>query len=105
MYCIFLQVPDNNGDGTFRPGANTHTVAGGTVAFAAVDLNGYGRVDLAQANLNRVVVCLGNGDGTFQSGVLWLHGRLANDGKGGGVFNSPVLVATQTGSLFIAAAD
>src|ERR1022692_4904559 len=73
----YVEVLFGNGDGTFGPaGANTNTVATATVSFAAVDLNGDGKVDLAQAYSNAsfangVAISLGNGDGTFQPGALY----------------------------------
>lgn len=50
-----------------------------TGAMAAADLNGDGKLDLAAvntapANVNEVLVLLGNGDGTFQPGVNYAVG-------------------------------
>ena len=128
----YIQVLFGNGDGTFRPGPNTLTVAGDAVSFAATDLNGDGKVDLALANGNGVVVSLGIGDGTFQSGVLYqindtnvaflVAGDFNGDGipdiaasgdlgvwllagKGGGNFNSAVLAVSLPKSDEIAAGD
>jgi hypothetical protein len=128
----YVQVLFGNGDGTFRPGTNTLTVAGGAFSLAATDLNGDGRVDLAQANGNSVAVCMGNGDGTFQSGVLYpindsnvqylvvgdFNGDHIQDiavtgnmgvwlltGKGDGTFNPAALVASLPSAYHIAAAD
>jgi hypothetical protein len=128
-----IKVQFGNGDGTFRQGPTTSTVAAGGFSFAAVDLSGDGKVDLAIANQNSIVVCVGNGDGTFQSGVTYstndfdigfvavgdFNGDQIPDiatignsgvwlltGKGGGVFNAPVLaVSIGSGANNLAAAD
>jgi len=68
-----------NGDGTFQP-ALTFTTAGEAepLAVAVGDFNGDGKLDLAVANgfTNNVSVFLGNGDGTFQTGVDYKVGTL-----------------------------
>jgi len=73
-----------NGDGTFEPAVRygTYTPTWLTVG----DLDGDGNEDLAVSNLgsanndlvSSVSVLLGNGDGTFQSGVAYPAGELLN---------------------------
>jgi hypothetical protein len=128
----YIEVLLGNGNGTFRTGPNSLTVATGADSLAAADLNGDGKIDLALANYSGIVVATGNGNGTFGSGVLYsiddvqisflVVGDFNNDGipdiaaagsaglwlltgKGGGLFNSAVLVASLPGSANVAAAD
>ncbi len=56
-----------NGDGTFRPAANSFAL-NFPDSIAAGDINGDGILDLVTvaANFNQVAVLLGKGDGTFQ---------------------------------------
>lgn len=65
--CVFVRL--GVGDGTFVtvPGTVGNDVCG--PHFVATDINGDGNVDLVSANTDRVVVTLGNGDGTFQARV------------------------------------
>jgi hypothetical protein len=66
-----------NGDGTFHTGPVSYTtVFGGT--FVAADMNGDGKVDVVLPGNEGgpyypvgIAVCLGNGDGTFQSGTFY----------------------------------
>jgi hypothetical protein len=126
-----------NGDGTFRSGPSSQPVPGEqpyAVTFAATDLNGDGKVDLAlvmETGGGGIVVSLGNGDGTFPDGTVYpisdnlvflVVGDFNGDGipdiatagnsgvwlltgKGGGAFNSPVLAVSLAGGYNIAAAD
>ncbi len=59
------------GDGTFSPG-QTIAMAANISSMVAADLNGDGMVDLAflSPSLSRVLVYLGNGDGTFTASTL-----------------------------------
>ena len=63
-----------NGDGTFQPQV-LYAVGATPSAIAAGDFNGDGLLDLAVvnsgANSDNVSVLLGNGDGTFQSQVIY----------------------------------
>jgi hypothetical protein len=64
-----------NGDGTFKPAVN-YTLGGDEVALATGDVDGDGKPDLIEANLdlNNVGVLLGNGDGTFQAAMTFDYG-------------------------------
>jgi hypothetical protein len=73
----YIEVLFGNGDGTFRSGPTTDTLMTANWIVAA-DMNGDGTVDLVQAgganeggDPGGVGVSLGNGDGTFQYGVLY----------------------------------
>jgi len=78
----YMEVLLGNGDGTFSTGPSTLTVVGFSPSFVATDLTGNGGVDLAIVGKSGtesmpqwgVGVCLGNGDGTFQTGVFYPAG-------------------------------
>src|SRR5262249_32955348 len=55
-----------NGDGTFRPAANS-PARKNPVAITTADFNRDGKIDLAMIDSSGVGVILGNGDGTFGS--------------------------------------
>jgi len=55
-----------NGDGTFRPAANS-PAGKNPFAIATADFNRDGKIDLAMIDSSGVGVILGNGDGTFGS--------------------------------------
>ena len=62
-----------NGDGTFQPGVTV--IASGTsfTSLALADMNSDGKMDLVVLNgryPGGAIVLLGNGDGTFQSGLV-----------------------------------
>jgi hypothetical protein len=76
-----------NGDGTFQPakiyGSLANTIS---QALAVADVNGDGRLDVVAANSNvcgnctsSVEVLLGNGDGSFQSPVMYNSGGVVAD--------------------------
>ena len=84
-----------NGDGTFQPAAS-YTAGEGPAALALGDFTQDGKLDLAVGDFycgtpcGRVIVLLGNGDGTFQSPVSYSAGAqpislaaedLSGDGK------------------------
>ncbi len=76
-----LRVMFGNGNGTFRQGPTTVTILTGGAGFVVADVNGDGKADvLVAGSLNGIqqpqgiAVCLGNGDGTFQTGVLYPAG-------------------------------
>jgi hypothetical protein len=131
-----------NGDGTFTAGPSSSTGFWGSYGLAALDLNGDGIIDVVVSGSKNesgppvgIAVCIGNGDGTFQSGVFYQTG--ASDtypgdvmvadfnhdgipdvvttsesglwlfiGKGGGVFNPGVLIPlANTALAHLAVAD
>ncbi|MGB6477448.1 MAG: FG-GAP-like repeat-containing protein, partial [Candidatus Sulfotelmatobacter sp.] len=68
-----------NGDGTFREATTYNTGSGSTNSVAVSDVNGDGKPDLVTVNGNstaNVAVLLGNGDGSFQSALLYESGGL-----------------------------
>ncbi|MFI5454073.1 MAG: FG-GAP-like repeat-containing protein [Isosphaerales bacterium] len=71
------------GDGTFRsPLAGLGLPAGDTYGpMVAGDFNGDGKLDLAIADIsnNTVLLLLGNGDGTFQTGTTYVAAELQMD--------------------------
>src|SRR5690348_15282461 len=72
----FIEVLFGKGNGTFGPGPSTKTIVGTSSSFLATDLNGDGKVDLVLPGVSTthqsgIGVCMGNGDGTFQSGVFY----------------------------------
>ena len=74
----YLDVYLGDGTGNFSF-SNSYSVgnvgkaSGGYTSVVAVDVNGGGKLDLVATNTgdNTVTVLLGNGDGTFQNGVLY----------------------------------
>jgi hypothetical protein len=74
MY-LTLQVLLGNGDGTFRTAARGTTSGSYSGFLAAGDLNGDGRADVVTLvdtiSSSTLFVYLGNGDGTFKSGVSY----------------------------------
>jgi hypothetical protein len=58
-----------NGDGTFTQGASVR--ANSPLEVVAADLNGDAKFDLAAVNGSTLYIALGNGDGTFQSPVMY----------------------------------
>jgi hypothetical protein len=61
----------NNGDGTFTAGPS-FGVSGFSVAVG--DFNGDGKADLAIADRSNISLLIGNGNGTFQTGVSYATG-------------------------------
>lgn len=67
-YRVYL----GNGNGTFRAGGSLSTVTGGGypgTSARIADLNGDGVLDLIQTSSSGLIAFLGNGDGTFASGI------------------------------------
>lgn len=66
---------EGNGDGTFQAPVTAAAVTGGVNALAAADFNGDGKLDVAGiANLSEqaaLYVWYGNGNGTFQSPLVY----------------------------------
>jgi hypothetical protein len=65
-----IQVYLGNGDGTFKAPINVNTVADPSGSLVIADFNNDGKPDLAvmsetSAGQVQLVICLGNGDGTF----------------------------------------
>lgn len=76
-----INVQLGNGDGTFGASTSILIVAGfGPAEVHAVSLRGNGVLDLivASFNINQIAVLLGNGNGTFQSPVLYTVGSATN---------------------------
>jgi hypothetical protein len=83
-----------NGDGTFASALNSSTTLYGAQAVVTGDFNGDGKVDIAVDNGSggptAVSVLLGNGDGTFQTPIMYplgtyLEGITAGDINGDGI--------------------
>jgi len=81
-YGSAITILTGNGDGTFAIG-NTYATANPALSIAAADVNGDGKLDLVVVNgANSQAgdpegdweVFLGNGDGTFQSGIDYSPG-------------------------------
>jgi hypothetical protein len=132
-----ILVQFGNGDGTFRPGPNTKIGGCSGYGFVLADVNGDGVLDVVEPNpcsttQSLVLVSAGNGDGTFQTGVIYpindtqvgdsVVGDFNGDGildiasggnsgvwlltgKGDGTFNSAVLAVSLSGCYDIASAD
>ncbi|HZW79628.1 MAG TPA: FG-GAP-like repeat-containing protein [Candidatus Deferrimicrobiaceae bacterium] len=62
-----IAVLPGNGDGTFRPPLSSLTSSVSVTALALADFNGDGKLDIASGSANTIM--LGNGDGTFQTGI------------------------------------
>jgi hypothetical protein len=102
-----------NGDGTLQP-AIAQTIDPGVIAIATADFNGDGSVDLASiytiASSSFVRIQLGNGDGTFQTGVDYEtdgepHQIAAADLNGDGTPDLAVVSGTETMSLLFGKPD
>ncbi len=66
-----------NGDGTFLPAVVYGSGASQPISLAVADVNGDGKADIVVANYypsDTIGVLLGNGDGTFQSAVVYDSG-------------------------------
>ena len=66
-----------NGDGTFLPAVSYSSGGSQSTSVAVADVNGDGKLDIVVANYypsDTIGVLLGNGDGTFQSAVVYDSG-------------------------------
>jgi len=102
-----------NGDGTFKTAVTYDSGANGALSVAVADMNGDGKPDLVVTNCSTttncnnygpgsVAVLLGNGDGTFQTAVVYPTGGdpgsvAVGDLKGDGKLD--VVVAQCAGPL------
>jgi hypothetical protein len=77
-----ISVVLGNGDGTFQPPVSYQTSSYPAYSLAVADLNGDGKPDIVATSsctagtncVSSAVVLLGNGDGTFKSGVSYPSG-------------------------------
>ena len=83
-----------NGDGSFQPAATYESGGTGAWSLTAADFNGDGNVDIAVAHQCRPSTCQG---ATAIVGVL--------DGNGDGSFQSPLIYETAAPSVLAVAAD
>jgi hypothetical protein len=128
------------GDGTFAAAPASPVAGPNPVGLVVADFNGDGKLDLAVSNyintsVGAVTIFLGNGDGTFQTGVNLAQGSEADQlavadfngdgvpdlaiayhwsrtmtilpGNGDGTFDTPIVTSSNTplSSGFIATAD
>ncbi len=79
----------NNGDGTFKAAASYTASNVYDMGIGSGDFNGDGKQDIAVSGFSGITTFLGNGDGTFQTGIATSTGSTAqlvasdfnNDGK------------------------
>jgi hypothetical protein len=83
-----------NGDGSFQPAVTYESGGTGAWSLTAADFNGDGKVDVAVAHQCRPLTCQG---ATAIVGVL--------DGNGDGSFQSPLIYDTRAPSVLVVAAD
>jgi FG-GAP-like repeat/Abnormal spindle-like microcephaly-assoc'd, ASPM-SPD-2-Hydin len=98
-----------NGDGTFTSPSTLYSIGPNTGMILAADLNGDGKLDLITiqfAATNTFTVMLGNGDGTFQSGVVYpvgtsLIGGVLGDFSADGKLDLVLALSNGTNTLIV----
>jgi len=70
QYSFDISIMMGRGDGTFQPAVNMLASASAPFTIRTADFNNDGKLDLAQGTTFGLNVLPGNGDGSFQAGIL-----------------------------------